>query len=291
MEAANSVNLSRKNTTLAGRALLIAAALLTLGILWATNEVQPENFIFDVKKAAHWRFLETPWLYALLLLFTLSFPFVRSFEHRLRYYQKWKYILPGNLIIAAIFIVWDVWFTKIGVWGFNDTYLTGLRFLGLPWEEWMFFIIVPFACVFIYEAVLYYFKKDILAPVERPLTLVLALFFFAIGFVKWANIYTATTFLLCGFFNLYHFFFVKNQHRGRFYLAYLFSILPFLLVNGALTGGFTEAPVVYYNPDEYFGLRIVSIPVDDAAYGYLLLMANFSCYAYFKGRGSAATEQ
>ena len=284
METADHLTARRNPASLAGKAILLAAALLTIGMLWGTNEVRNDHFVFEVKKVASWGFFETPFLYAILLLFTISFPLVRSFEHRLRYYTKWKYIVPGNLLIAAVFIGWDVWFTKIGVWGFNQDYLTGAHFLGLPWEEWMFFIIVPFSCIFIYEAVLYYIKKDVLAPAEKGITLVLAVVFFAVGFVKWGSIYTSTTFLLCGFFNLYHFFFVKNQPRGRFYVAYLFSFLPFLLVNGVLTGGFTQQPVVYYNPDEFFGLRIVSIPVDDAAYGYLLLMANFSLYEYFKNK-------
>lgn len=271
-----------------GKAAVLLSAMATVAILWATNHVEPDYLVYEVKKVAQWGFLETHYLYLYILLFTISFPLTNSFEWRLRFYKKWKYLLPGNLAITAAFIAWDAYFTRLGVWGFNDTYLTGLRLLGLPWEEWMFFIMVPFSCVFIYESVLFYFKKDIFAKSEKGITLALMFLFFGVGLLKWEHIYTSTSFLLCGFFNLYHFLFVKNQSRGYFYLAYLFSFLPFLLVNGLLTGGFTENPVVVYNPDEFFGLRIVSIPVDDAAYGYLLLMANFSAYQYFKGRAAGA---
>ncbi len=264
-----------------GKAAVVLSALATVAILWANNEVKPNNLVYEVKKVALWGFLETSWLYALVLLFTISFPLANSFGSRYRYYKKWKYLLPGNLVIMALFIAWDAWFTHIGVWGFNKTYLTGPRLIGLPWEEWMFFIAVPFSCVFIYESVLLYFKKDIFAKIEKGITLTLMFFFFVVGLWKWDNIYTSTSFLLCGFFNLYHFLFVKNQNRGRFYLTYLFCLIPFLFVNGLLTGGFTENPVVVYNPEEFFGWRLASIPVDDAAYGYLLLMANFSAYQYF----------
>lgn len=279
--------MSEKRRQPVARLLFGLFILLVIGALWSTNEVRPGNFVMEVPVFTHWQALETDWLYAFLMLFTIAFPLARSFEPRLDYRRKWRFLLPGGLVIAAIFIGWDIWFTKVGVWGFNDAYLTGFRPLGLPWEEWTFFIFVPFSCVFIHEALCFYIKRDLLAPVQQGLTILLAVLFFAIGVLKWESLYTSTTFLLCGFFNVYHLLFLKDQPRGRFYLSYLVSFLPFLLVNGALTGGFTHAPVVYYNPEEFFGVRIVSIPVDDAAYGYLLLMSNFTCYHYFKGRKPA----
>lgn len=276
--------MSEKRSQPGARLLFGLLVLLVIGALWSTHQVGQARFVIEVSVIAHWPALETRWLYALLMIFTIFFPLMRSFEPRLNYYKKWRYLLPGSLVIAAVFIGWDIWFTKVGVWGFNDTYLTGFRLGGLPWEEWTFFLFVPFSCVFIHEALCYYIRKDWLASIQQGLTLLLAIFFFAVGVLKWESLYTSTTFLLCGFFNVYHLLFLKDQPRGRFYLSYLVSFLPFLLVNGALTGGFTQAPVVYYNPEEFFGVRIFSIPVDDAAYGYLLLMSNFSCYEYFKRR-------
>jgi len=44
----------------------------------------------------------------------------------------------ASALAAVFFIIWDVWFTKEGVWWFNDYYLIGIRFLGLPVEELIF---------------------------------------------------------------------------------------------------------------------------------------------------------
>ena len=47
--------------------------------------------------------------------------------------------------------MFDSFFTKYGIWSFNDSYILGYKVCLLPVEEWMFFIFVPFACLFIYE--------------------------------------------------------------------------------------------------------------------------------------------
>ncbi|HPH20418.1 MAG TPA: lycopene cyclase domain-containing protein, partial [Haliscomenobacter sp.] len=74
----------------------------------------------------------------------------------------------------------------------------------------------------------------------------------------------------------YHWLYVPNTYRTRFYRAFLVILIPFLLVDGVLTGGFTQQPVVVYNPAEFMGIRIVSVPVEDAVYGFLHLFG--VCY-------------
>lgn len=51
----------------------------------------------------------------------------------------------------------------------------------------------------------------------------------------------------------------------------------FLLVNGILTA----LPVVIYNDMENIGLRIYTIPLEDNAYGLLMLLLNVSLMEYF----------
>jgi lycopene cyclase domain-containing protein len=51
-------------------------------------------------------------------------------------------------------------------------------------------------------------------------------------------------------------------------------MIPFLIVNGILTGTGLEKPVVRYNPNEMIGLRLLSIPVEDVFYGLLMLIGS-----------------
>lgn len=264
------------------KAALIALPILLVGLQWLTDDVRPGNLLMDVPKVHLLPWLETRWVYFYLHLFTFVPVFVLSFDKNVHYYKKWKPLLPAIAIVGAVFILWDVFFTVKGVWGFNERYFAGITFLSLPVEEWLFFFTVPFACIFIYECLNFYLKPDLLARIERPMTLGLIAIFLAVGFLYWGHLYTSTTFLLAGFFILFHFLFLDGSYRSRFYLAFLVSLLPFLLVNGVLTGGYTEQPIVIYNPEEYLGIRITSVPLDDAVYGFLLLFGVVAFYEHFR---------
>src|SRR5687768_13787782 len=104
------------------------------------------------------------YIYLYLNLFTIFFPFVLSFDKRVQFYKNWPFLFPAIIVNALIFIAWDSTFTRIGVWGFNPGYLLGIYLFGLPLEEILFFITVPYACVFIYETLNAYISKDFLQP-------------------------------------------------------------------------------------------------------------------------------
>jgi lycopene cyclase domain-containing protein len=222
-------------------------------------------------------------LYLLIHLFTISYPLAQSFEWRLKYATKWKALLPGLLITATFFIVWDVIFTRQGVWGFNHDYTMGVDFLHLPVEEWLFFITVPFASVFIYECILYFLPKIQANAFTKYLGVSVSILVLFVGIYNFERLYTFWNFLFGGTFLL--FISITNPAWfGKFQVAYLFHLIPFFLVNGILTGTFLDAPVVWYNNDENLGLRILTVPIEDTVYSLLLLLMNVFFYEYFKKR-------
>lgn len=223
-------------------------------------------------------------LYFFLHLFTLSFPLARSFESRIRYASKWKYLFPAIAITATFFLMWDVIFTKNGVWGFNDYYLIGISLFGLPLEEWLFFLTVPFSSVFIYECVLYFMKNEIMSGKSRYVFLGLAFIFIAIALFNTDRAYTFWNFLFTGIFIIISIYLLKPANPDRFLIAYLIHLLPFLLVNGVLTGAFTDHPIVWYNDEQNLGIRVFTIPVEDLVYALLLLFMNVSFYEFFMRR-------
>lgn len=220
-------------------------------------------------------------IYLLIHLFAISYPLAQSFEHRLKYATKWKFLFPGIIITATLFVVWDIIFTKNGVWGFNEDYTLGINLFFLPIEEWLFFITIPFASVFIYECVIYFFPKITTHTRFKYFGIALALTAIITAAFNPDKLYTFWCFLLSGSYLMW--VSLKNpQWLGIFFTTYFIHLIPFLLVNGILTGSWIDEPVVWYNNDHNLGIRIFTIPIEDTMYALLLLVLNISWYEYFK---------
>jgi len=222
--------------------------------------------------------ISSKFLYLAINILTISFPLIRSFEHRIHFYSKWRSLFVGIAITGSFFILWDVLFTRNGVWGFNDRYITGFRILHLPIEEWLFFITVPFACMFNYEVMNYFVKRDVLGKVAPKISLILGIVLVILGFVYLDRVYTSITFLLTGVFLVFHVWILKSRYLGRFYLGYLVSLIPFIIVNGILTGSIIEEEVVWYNNLENLHIRLGTIPIEDSMYLLLLLLMTTTIY-------------
>ena len=211
-------------------------------------------------------------LYLLLDIFTISFPLAASFEKRMHFYTRWKGLFTGILFMACLFLPWDVFFTQWGVWGFNPNYLAGIYFFHLPIEEWLFFLFVPYSCLFIYESLNYYFGKlTRFNRWVRPITLGLATFCLLMAATHFHKLYTLFALGLCGLALLFLYF--KNPAwLGAFYRAFLVVQIPFALVNGILTGSGLSEPVVWYNNQQNLHFRLGTIPFEDVFYNMLMLL-------------------
>lgn len=225
-------------------------------------------------------------LYLILNLLTIAAPLLLSFDKKVHFYTYWKGIFAGLFVMMLLFIPWDVLFTRWGVWGFNQDYLTGIDIINLPLEEWLFFITVPYACAFIHEVFKAWFPQlDPFKNQARTITMALAVTQFILGFVFYQNAYTFSAFILNAVF-LSFLWMKKVKWLSRFLLTYTIVLIPFLSVNGILTGGFTDEPVVWYNNNENLGIRVFTIPVEDFMYNMLMLGMVIGIHEFLKKRTS-----
>jgi lycopene cyclase domain-containing protein len=132
-------------------------------------------------------------------------------------------------------------------------------------------------------------KKDILSGFAKPFTLVLIPLFFIIGIMNLDKWYTSVNFLVGSAMLSIHYILFQTKYLGRFYLAYFVSLIPFLFVNGILTGSFIDEPVVIYNNLENLSIRIWTIPIEDTVYSMTLLLMNLSIYERIKNNKTIQT--
>ena len=137
------------------------------------------------------------WTYLWVNLAVLSVPFVASFDKRVAFVKEWGAFWPACLLTMTGFIAWDVWFTHEGVWGFNEAHLTGVGCLGLPIEEWLFFITVPYACVFTYACFKKYIPQAPLGLGHRAVTTSMAAICIGLALTFWDRAYLGLTAALC----------------------------------------------------------------------------------------------
>jgi lycopene cyclase domain-containing protein len=220
--------------------------------------------------------------YLLVDLLSVCVPLAFSFESKLQFYRKWKALLPAIVIPGVLFLVWDSFFTALGVWGFNDRYITGIKLYNLPIEEVLFFICIPYCCVFTYEVLNHFVKRDVLGKSASHAAIVLMFMLSAVSFWYSDRAYTFSTSVLTSLFLFVHVAVLKKPYWSRLVFAYLIILVPFFITNGILTGTGLPEPVVWYNNAENLGIRMFTIPVEDTLYGFLLIGLNISFYEFFK---------
>lgn len=221
-------------------------------------------------------------LYAYLMLFSFVGPFILSFDKKVAFYRWWPALFLGIFTNLILFVLWDWWFTANGVWSFNSDYVWPMRILQLPIEEWSFFIVVPYASIFIYACLKAYTKNTWW---DSKISL------FNLIFIAWClfnvlffsdRTYTLVNNLLALGLLLLQQFWIKGRYMGYFWMAYFIHLIPFFIINGVLTGGATPSPVVAYNPLEIIGFRIYTIPIEDLVYALTCLLLPISVLEHFK---------
>ena len=226
------------------------------------------------------------WLYLLINFCSIIIPFIFTFHKRLHFYKNWKGLFSGIAIVGGLFIAWDFYYTYLGVWGFNSKYISGIHIANLPLEEILFFICIPYACVFTYHSFKVLKWSPFSAKTAKIITYVLIVALTTVAIMVPGNLYTAVTFLLLSSFLLYLITVEKPAWLGHFYFSWLILLIPFFIVNGVLTGSGIEEQVVWYNDNENLGFRLGTIPIEDTFYGTLLILGIVYVYEKFEPKHS-----
>ena len=153
--------------------------------------------------------------YLLINFFTIIICFIFSFHPKIKFNRHFGAFIKASISVGLVFILWDVWFTKNGVWWFNYRYLIGLKISGLPIEEILFFICIPFSCVFTYFCLDKFFKLDWKPNFEKIFVVISSILFLGIALYYQDRIYTFVTFLSTSISLLILYFVLKINWIGQ----------------------------------------------------------------------------
>jgi lycopene cyclase domain-containing protein len=260
---------------------MMLVVTLVFSNLFSTEHVTA-LFTLNVYKIIKVKLFETHYLYWYIHIFTFVPVFLLSFDKKVHFYKKWKYLWQGLIIVGTVFIIWDMGKTYLQVWTFNPKYVVGIYLYNLPIEELMFFVTVPYACLFIYECLNVYFPFEMNKILEQFISWILFVVLIALAIDKYDKTYTFVTCVICVAYLAYHLTYESAKIRGRFYFAFMVTMVPFLLVDGVLTGAFTQEPIIIYNINEFMDRRIVSVPIEDAIYLIPLMLGNVTYFEVYR---------
>jgi lycopene cyclase domain-containing protein len=202
----------------------------------------------------------------------------------MNFIRFWKPFFLAIITVGLFFIIWDIYFAYQNVWGFNDDYLIGIRWFKLPLEEWLFFLLIPYASNFIHYSLEYFFPKlELSKKATQGISIIL--FVVSLGVFTWNldKIYTASSFGLFALLMLFQMLF-QWKYARRFYLSFIVIYIPFFFVNSALTGSYSDKPVVFYDDAENLGIRVGTMPLEDSFYCFSMLYGSVLLFEYFRIR-------
>ena len=216
--------------------------------------------------------------YLLINILIILFPLILSFDKNLKFYRNVKYILASILIVSSAYIVWDIIATNRGDWAFSEQHLLGIYFYVLPLEEILFFITVPYSCIFIYETIKFYINEKVY-PIKKNIFLIPVISFIVLALVFNKQAYTFTVLLYsAAFFLLGVLTNSKLLTSKIFWISILICFVPFFIVNYFLT----SIPVVTYNDSAFSAIRVLTIPLEDFLYSFSMVSLWILFYEFFR---------
>lgn len=173
------------------------------------------------------------------------------------------------LVVAPFYIIWDELAVIYGTWSFNEKMVIGIYFFRIPIEEVLFFIVVPFSTLLIYEGLdINIFTKRAGSWITVPV--ILAATFFAIfGLINLDHSYTSiASFFVSGALFLSALCDVDLIREFRTWAFIIISFIPFIIFDHILV----SLPVFTYGKDAIIGIRIFQIPLEEYFYVFSLIL-------------------
>jgi len=219
-------------------------------------------------------------LYSLIALAVLAGPLALSFDDKVHFWTHWPAMGLALALTGLLYLFWDSLVVRRGDWTFNPKFTGNLRVFHLPVGELLFFVAVPYACLFLFEVVRVYFLSVEFWSVS-PASLYAGALVFVVG--AWIFRHHSYTFLALASVTIFLSTLALTHPalagRSEFWIWFGLCFAAFTLVDGL----YTALPTIWYNPKAVTGLRIGPIPLEDFFYNLSYLGLTLCFYLLFEG--------
>lgn len=218
--------------------------------------------------------------YLVFDLVILSVPLLLGAWRRAWFYDRLGAALRAVAWVAVPFVAWDA--AVAGKhWSFNPQYVLGVELLGLPFEEVLFFLSVPLACLFTWEKVFATPSRSVVETRRWLYPVAWAAVPVGIAVALHGEQYTGYTLIAVGTVALVDHALGVGLLLERRTLAFFAAVVGLNLVfNSYLTG----RPVVLYGEPYHLGVRVGTVPVEDLLYGVALVWGSTAVFQRSLGR-------
>lgn len=247
---------------------VFSAVLIGLPYLIYDIKGQPEQI--TGKEWIHLSFLENRFLYFIHHGLAGGPVFVFGIILNMFAFRKvfMKAFLPAIAIVSFVFVIWDILFTRLGIWLFDKNYHLGVYVFNLPLEEYLWFLVIPFCGMFVYHVCEQYISiRGVKDNYWKAVLLLIVIVLYLIGMDK---LYTAESLAVCASVIMMGLIWGIPKF-GLFLASFGLILIPMFIFNGMLTGLFTRQACVVYNSQEFSNFRVLSFPVEDISFGFGLL--------------------
>ena len=212
--------------------------------------------------------------YLIFNIIVIAGPLIFGMLKPYYFIHRWRNAFISIIVVGTPFIIWDSLVTGTH-WMFNQAYILGIYFFNLPLEEWLFFLTVPFACLYTWEMISKHSNDQSIEKIKHVrkwlyLMIIPGIVLFAYGLE-----YTGLVFIFLTISVLIDQILKTDLIVKKRFYYFLAMIIGFTLI---FNGFLTWRPVVLYGEEFQIGFRIITIPIEDFGYGIALLFLNTSIF-------------
>jgi lycopene cyclase domain-containing protein len=219
-------------------------------------------------------------LYSLIALAVIAGPLALSFDDKVHFFSHAPAAALALVVTGVLYLFWDSLVVLRGDWTFNPEFTGEFRIFRLPVGEILFFVAVPYSCLFLFEVVKAYFPGTDLVTVNPSFLFAGALVFVVAAWLFRTRGYTllalASVALFLSTLALTH---PSLVGRTEFWIWFGICFVAFAAVNGL----YTALPTIFYNPKAIWGIKVGTIPLEDFFYNLSYLGLTLCFYLVFDG--------